>query len=293
MTVKAIITVGISASGKTTWAKEYVKKNKNTINVNRDDLRFSLTGAKDWSEYKFNKANENLITSVQKDIIKHAAEKLKDIIVSDTNLDETRRNELSSWLTSIGYDVEIVKFEITLEEAWKRDALRFNGVGQNVIYRQWKQWLKYIGRRIYVPDQLLSKAIIFDVDGTLAIMGDRTPYEWSKVHLDSINLIIRDMLLGYCDRGYKIIIVSGRDSICKEETSAWLINHGIPHDAFFMRPTLDTRKDTIVKEEILFNRIAPHYNVVAVVDDRPCVVRMWHDIGIANVITVGDQNNEF
>ena len=36
--MKLIMTVGVSASGKTTWAKEQ----KHCVNINRDDIRFNI-----------------------------------------------------------------------------------------------------------------------------------------------------------------------------------------------------------------------------------------------------------
>ena len=291
--MKAIVTVGISASGKTTWAKEYAQKNKGTIVTNRDDLRFSMTGAKDWSQYKFTKSFESLVTTVQRSIISEAAEHGKDVIISDTNLDGVRRAELVAWLIASDFEVEIKYFPISLEEAWKRDSLRANGVGQAVIYRQWKQWLKDTDAPVYTPDQWFKKAIIFDIDGTLAHMNDRKPYDWDKVDEDDVDVVIRSMLWGFQKQGYDIIVVSGRDGVCERMTEEWLTTHRIVYDAFFMRKAGDMRKDTIIKSEIFFESIAPMWNVVAVVDDRPSVVRMWHDIGIPKVIAVGDQNVEF
>ncbi len=47
--VKIIITRGIPGSGKTTWAKNFVKNNPNYIRISRDDLRSILIGKWDWS----------------------------------------------------------------------------------------------------------------------------------------------------------------------------------------------------------------------------------------------------
>lgn len=41
---KLIILVGISGSGKSTWATEYIQKNPDTLRINRDDIRKSLVG---------------------------------------------------------------------------------------------------------------------------------------------------------------------------------------------------------------------------------------------------------
>lgn len=37
-----ILLIGPPCSGKSTWAKEYLKKNPNTLRFNRDDMRFML-----------------------------------------------------------------------------------------------------------------------------------------------------------------------------------------------------------------------------------------------------------
>jgi predicted kinase len=290
--MRAIITIGVSCSGKSSWAREYAKKHKAIIS-NRDDLRFSLTGATNWSEYKFDKKIEDMITMLQRDIILRAAARQKDVIIADTNLDFTRREEVVAFCKSVGYDtIEYQPFPITLEEAWKRDALRPNGVGRDVIYKQWKQWLKFTGRKVYEPDESLPKAVIFDVDGTLAHMNGRGPFEWDKVGEDSLDLVVYGMLQEFLRSHYTVIVVSGRDGVCKEQTKKWLSNHGI-HAPLFMRKPGDIRKDSIIKEEIFWEHTAPYYNVQAVVDDRPQVVRMWYDIGIPKVICVGNPYEEF
>lgn len=292
--MKAILTVGVSASGKTVWAKQYAERTKAIIS-NRDDLRFSLTGTNGWGEYKFNKAVEGIITKLQYETIKQAAASGKDIVIADTNLNALTRSTISETCIHYGYDVEIKAFPITLEEAWKRDGLRPNGVGRDVIYKQWQQWLEFIERARYKPNESLPKAIIFDIDGTLAHMGDnRGPFEWHRVGEDVIDPIVQQMYWDFQKRGYKMVILSGRDGVCKESTYQWLIDNGITlWDQFIMRDAGDTRKDTIIKEEIFWRDVAPYYNVQVVVDDRPCVCRMWRDVGIPKIIPVADPHLEF
>lgn len=290
--MKAIITIGVSASGKSTWAKEYALKNKNTIITNRDDLRFSLTGAASWKEYRFDKRLEKTVTELQEATIRQAIAQKHDIIIADTNLNPVYRLKLHELLKAVGYTVEIKEFPITLEEAWKRDAARTNGVGKDVIYKQYQQWLEYKGRRTYVPNTSLPKAILVDVDGTLAKMGDRGAFEWSKVGVDTIRPIILQMVKAF-EKTHNVIVLSGRDSVCRSETIDWLLDTGLKFDLLYMREQNDMRKDTIIKEEIFWEHIVDRYNVEAVFDDRPVVVRMWHELKIPNVIAVADQNVEF
>ena len=51
-------------------------------------------------------------------------------------------------------------------------------------------------------------------------------------------------------------------------------------DELFMRPTGDTRKDSILKKEIYDNHIKGKYNVKYVLDDRDSVVEMWREQGL-------------
>lgn len=92
--------------------------------------------------------------------------------------------------------------------------------------------------------------------------------------------------------GVEVVVVSGRDGSCEQETRNWLIDNGIFFDCLFMRKAGDSRKDAIIKEEILFDCIAPVYNILFWVDDRPQVVRKIKDLGI-NVIDVSKSYEEF
>ena len=145
-------------------------------------------------------------------------------------------------------------------------------------------------------------AIIVDVDGTLADMrGVRTPFEWDKVsedrpHQDVINLV-KDLASlgefhfqdddenGYREKSvfkkkYKIIITTGRDGVCEEDTKKWLEHYKVPYDDFYIRKAGDFRKDNIIKSEIYMDHIRPKYDVKFVIDDRDQVVEMWRSLGL-------------
>jgi hypothetical protein len=134
---------------------------------------------------------------------------------------------------------------------------------------------------------------MFDIDGTLAHMNGRGPFEWDKVGEDTVDRHMRRIAKSYSNDGYLIVIMSGRDACCMEATKKWLIKNEIPWRRLIMRNVGDMRKDSIVKEELFWTSVAPRYNIEAVFDDRPQVIRMWHDIGIPKVIAVADQNIEF
>jgi hypothetical protein len=197
------------------------------------------------------------------------------------------------FLIQLGYTVEVKEFIAPLEVLWKRDSLRANGVGQDVIYKQYKQWRVYKGERVYVPNTTLPKAYIFDVDGTLADMdGVRGPFDWDKVGLDKPRGEVISLLYGLSLAEFSIIIMSGRDGSCKGLTEEWFEANAIPYDEFFIRPAGNNEKDTIIKERMFFEEVADRYNVLGVVDDRSSVCRLWEAIGL-NVINVGCPWEEF
>src|SRR5260221_9438066 len=67
------------------------------------------------------------------------------------------------------------------------------------------------------------KAIICDLDGTLALMGDRGPFEMEKCEHDTLNRPVYLMLEACRLAGYRIILVSGRFEAVREMTTEWLL----------------------------------------------------------------------
>lgn len=216
----------------------------------------------------------------------------KDVIVSDTNLNTGRRNDLISSLKARGYDVEIKDFPVSYEEAVKRDLVRPNSVGSDVIAKQWKQWNEYIGLQQYTPvDPRYTKCVIVDIDGTIAHRGDRGAFVWDKVHLDTIDYAVK-MIINNLPETVIVIALSGRDGCCYDATAKWLDDNDVRVDHLLMRAAGDMRKDSIIKAEIFWKDIAPKYNVIFAIDDRPSIVNLWNDIGV-KVFAVGDQRISF
>ena len=98
----------------------------------------------------------------------------------------------------------------------------------------------------------------------------------------AIHLII-NMIWAMRQRGYQILIVSGRPIRFKglevgKETVEWLAKHNVPYDHIFMRQGDDAREDVIVKQEILDK--LPKDRIAYVFDDRDSVVAMWRRNGL-------------
>lgn len=269
---KVIILQGLPASGKSTWAKQQIDENKGMYKrVNKDDLRLMLDNG-NWSQ-----DNEKFILKIRDEIILKSLENGKHIIVDDTNLAPKHIEHIKQLIKGLA-EIEVKFFEIDIDEAIKRDLKRTISVGEKVIQDMYDRYLKPIQER-YIPSINLPKAFIFDIDGTLAKMNDRSPFDWDKVNTDIINEPVVRLLDDLSKLNYNIIIFTGRDGICEEKTKKWLADNNIFYDYFAIRKTGDNRKDAIVKKEF-FDEVKNKYNILGVFDDRKQVVEMWRSIGL-------------
>lgn len=125
-----------------------------------------------------------------------------------------------------------------------------------------------------------NNTVISDIDGTLALLNGRDPYDASKCENDLPNEPVVNLLKLLEDQGDPVIIVSGRMEKDRIPTEKWLEQQGIFYDKFFMRQTDDVRKDSIVKREIYEEFIEPFYDIWFVLDDRQQVVDLWRSLGL-------------
>jgi len=142
-----------------------------------------------------------------------------------------------------------------------------------------------------LSDWSRPNAIICDVDGTVALMhGNRSPYDWHKVGTDKPNQWVIDLVEAYCTvRGCVLIFLSGRSSVCWDETEDWLNKHINPEFELYMRPIAqEFEKDAKIKHEIYTRLIKPVYDVQFVIDDRKQVVDMWRNVAGLKVAQVAE-----
>ncbi|MDN3240991.1 LNS2 domain-containing protein [Glycomyces tritici] len=131
------------------------------------------------------------------------------------------------------------------------------------------------------PAGYLPNALIADIDGTVALMGDRDPYDETRVLDDQPNVEVVRLVTVLAMNGYRIVFVSGRTEACREDTETWL-HRQFPFyfSALHMRAIGDKRRDAEVKTEIYRERIEPHFNVRWVFDDRNQTVAAWRALGL-------------
>jgi hypothetical protein len=133
-----------------------------------------------------------------------------------------------------------------------------------------------------VPD-----ALLVDLDGTLAIIGDRDPYDASRAEVDLLNEQVAWVARSWLFEGgptrredRAVVLVSGRQEKDRAPTERWLRRHGVTYDALRLRATGDVRNDAVVKRELYEQHVRGRVNVVLVIDDRQRVVDMWRALGL-------------
>jgi len=184
---------GLPASGKSTYAKDLVKANPGMYKrINRDDMREMLDG------YHFSKTNEKFVKRLRDWLIVEALRDGKHVIVDDTNLSQKNINRIndlvSGYRKQTGHQVtvEVKEFTIELQEAIQRDAKRKRPVGRRQIEKLHRQFYAPADKKGRGPyymeqDKALPKAIICDIDGTLAIIEGRSPFDATLCEQDALN----------------------------------------------------------------------------------------------------------
>lgn len=296
---RMIIYRGFPASGKSTKAREWVSQDpENRIEINRDNTR-NIIGVNE----KFGSPEqEKLVTSINDSILKQSMSIGKDILISDTNLRVKYVKNFVHTALENNYEISIVDFKgVSLDDLIYRDNNREDTVGEDVIRTMWekfpyKNWMSEekiindVKKKMeenendsYIPyrnDPSLPNAIIVDVDGTIASHhGVRDVFDFTKVYNDNPHEDIIRLVQLEASTGTKIIIMSGREDSCKEDTIRWLEKHEVPFDKVFMRKSGDKRPDWIIKDELIRENIQDNYHVLYGLDDRNSVVDHNRNMG--------------
>lgn len=304
---------GLPGCGKSTFARELAKKEPDRWKrVNRDDLR-SL-----FDDGRFSKENEEFVKAAQDKLVLMALGDGYDVILDNTHLVPMTVKKVHRLAEGFG-DVKVIEkcFNVPISECLQRNSQRegrarvpdkvINDMARGAGLDRSK---KLVDKEAYYPprmgftaveqDESLPKAVMCDLDGTLAIIGDRSPYDASRCdEVDIPNWPVIECVKAMHAQGYEVIFMSGRDSKYKEPTIRFIEQHCrvptnwgikgrnpnapdtlcIPYQ-LHMRGTGDMRKDSIVKQELFDAHVAGKYNVKFMLDDRNQVVDFWRSIGI-------------
>lgn len=137
------------------------------------------------------------------------------------------------------------------------------------------------------------KTVIFDLDGTLALIQRRRElasssgkFNWDvfftpdNIELDEPNWAVIKCFHALQKAGYNTVIFSGRDDITKQKTVEWLEKYGMKVSLLVMRAHGDYTPDDVLKKQWLNQYFPNRSEVLCVFDDRDKVVSMWRSEGI-------------
>jgi len=275
---RVIILKGLQGSGKSTWAKEQVNKHPGQFKIiSTDSLRDMLDDGR-WS-----KQNEKFMIKCRDALILLALQEGYHVIVDAIHLHPKHLPHITELAKGLA-KVEIQDFtDVPLEVCIERDLKRSRSVGEKVI-RQWHRDFLAPKPPVIVANPGLPDAIIVDIDGTLALMNGRNPYDASLCENDILNEPVASIVKQY---PRITLLVSGRKEEHRPQTERWLLQHGIVYYALWMRQTDDNRKDVEVKRDIYNEHIKDRYNIDFILDDRQKVVAFWRSLGLT-VLQVAD-----
>lgn len=283
--IHVIFTKGLQGSGKSTWAEQFIKDNQNYKRINRDSFRHML------SAYTFDDKNEKIVTSLCDKTITTLIEQGFNLIIDQMNLNEKRLHQDMKFIEECckfdnkQVEFEIKEFPITLGEAIERDKKRDFVIGEKVIKQTWKRYeieLKQMIERAkpkYEWNGNLPYCILCDIDGTLSNSSQRRIFDFKECVNDKIIFPVWSILEKYKDK-VEVILMSGREEICRTETEEWLKKENVNYKSLYMRKEKDYRDDTIIKRELFDEHIRGKYRPMFVIDDRISVLKMWQELGI-------------
>lgn len=138
---------------------------------------------------------------------------------------------------------------------------------------------------------MAKKIVIFDIDGTLANIEHRRgfvqnkPKNWpafnkAMVHDTPHDDVIWLFKLMQGEADTVMLVASGRGEEDRVKTETWLAAQEVKPVKLYMRPAKDSRRDDIIKEEILAQIRAEFGEPYMAVDDRNQVVEMWRRNGV-------------
>lgn len=298
---KVILMMGIPGSGKSTRAKELADKELpgSVLILNRDTIRQNL-------DIKDPRKREDAVKVIQKDfLIDYLWDPaVESVIIDDAgNLKEETQKLIQGWISESGVKAEIVFdrecLNTPVETCIQRDAKRPNGVGADVV-RQWAQ------RHLPQPElpesvKRLPPCIILDVDGCLAIKGDRGAHEYEKAYRDMPNELLLYAIFGLNQRHFPFVILSGREGTeaSKAVLESWIkasffaAGLGRPQiSEIIMRPAGDRRFALEFKKEAIAEIMKTRCPMLAIEDD-PSVVQWMASQGIQVWAVHNASNNHY
>lgn len=187
--MKAILTIGVSASGKSTWAENFVQERNNQgekwIVINQDEIRLSLIKEqkgndidenRELRKWDYNPEGESELKVKERwdTLVKNAIKNnYNGLVISDTNLDGGYKK--INKLVDFGVDAKDISTKylpISFEDALQRDKNRKFQVGEEVLKSQFERLNTFLEQNTsLIQDELIKKR----VENVLASVRQQAP----------------------------------------------------------------------------------------------------------------------
>lgn len=132
---KLILTIGISGSGKTEWAEEYIRHNPNTVDIGRDVFRFD--------EDNLYRPGETEVSFRQLVAFTNAVRDGQDIIVTDTNLSHISRYKWYLRVLQNNLELEYVIFNTHFNKLFN-DSKAIMELPDHVLHKQYPKFAEFL-----------------------------------------------------------------------------------------------------------------------------------------------------
>lgn len=126
--MKALLMSGPAGSGKSTWAKEYIKNNLNTIIISSDEIRYEL-----FKSYWLTKDEEKQIIPEMLRRVQLAASQGIDVIIDVAVCKNKSRTKWYNRLRQYYKNILLVIIDVPLEISLKQNEERDRHVPEKVI----------------------------------------------------------------------------------------------------------------------------------------------------------------
>jgi len=134
------------------------------------------------------------------------------------------------------------------------------------------------GSAEYVAPAGAPTAWIVDVDGTLARMTGRSPFDWARAGEDEPIPALVSAVTALARDGHRIVVMLHQSRPCrgKEPQHRCLTQSSRTG----MRPEGNTEQDALIKGRLFDGHVRERLAVVGVLDDRDQVVALWRSLGL-------------
>lgn len=291
---KIILTRGIQGSGKSTYAKNWVKEDPiHRVRFNNDDIR-NMLGVY-WVPER-----EGLVKEIKVNFLHNAMSQGYDIIIDNMNLNPKEIDfykevveEFNKIDDGLKYKIEFKDFFIPLEECLLRDSLRQNPIGEKVIrdtFRKYRSLIQSIeSKKCYdtltKQDGNLPHCILVDLDGTIALNLSGRPFYGNGAAEGIENDIpispVIDIVKRYPNT---VIFLTGRENTneIRNATLEWIKKQfgSLDNKQLIMRQFGDSRNGAICKKELYETYIKGNWYVDFVLEDSEKIVKMYRDLDL-------------